>query len=285
MTSFAIKLAIAGELRNGVDAPSPEDLLGQVKDFVDMLRVIEQAMASNGKTSLDWRITAATTNSPITFEVTPYPNMIAANFDRRAVEVERAASRGLLDLARGNPAPSFFTPPVLARAKMLFARVRKRLANTAIHFPDIIYDAPIEIDRVTAERLHQMDEMAAKETPATYRELGSVEGFISRLDRDENGRPILYVRRRLDGMVIKATCNGDAFYPLDFVLLRDVWHGVRVRLFGLLTYEHEDKINNFQVDYLEILDKCPLPTIDDIVDPQFTAGLTSEEYLEEIRRA
>lgn len=285
MKSFAIKIVIAGSHIDGVDAPTPEDLLGQVKDFVDVLRGIEKAIAPTGETELDWRITRATTNSPITFEVTPYPSSFATNIDRRATEVERAASSGLIEMGRGNLAPDFFTPAVLPRAQNLHSRVKNGLASTEIHFPDFINQAPITIDRVAADRLLQTEEMLAAQAPVAYRELGAVEGFVSKIERDGNGKPILHIRRRLDGAVIKATGRGAAFQQLNFIPLGEIWNGLRVRLYGLLTYEHEDKIKSFHVDHLEVLDQRGLPKMDDIVDPNFTDGLSTEDFLEDIRRA
>ncbi|MBK8196831.1 MAG: hypothetical protein IPK75_00575 [Acidobacteria bacterium] len=285
MKSFTIRIVIAASRIDGVDAPTPEDLLGQVKDFVDVLRGVEKAIAPTGETELDWRITRATSNSPITFEVTPYSSTFATNIDRRAIEVERAASNGLIELGRGNLAPDFFTPAVLPRAHSLHSRVTNGLASTEIHFPDFINAAPISIDRSAADRLLLSQEILATDVPVPYREIGAIEGYISKIERDGNGKPILHVRRRLDGVVVKATGKGAAFQQLNYIPLGEIWNGLRVRLFGLLTFEHEDKIKSFHVDHLEILDQRGLPTMDDIVDPTFTEGLSTEEFLESIRRA
>ena len=86
-------------------------------------------------------------------------------------------------------------------------------------------------------------------------------------------------------MVIKATGRGVAFQQLNFVPLGEIWNGLRVRMYGLLTYEHEDKIKSFHVDHPEVLDQRGLPKMDDIVDPNFTDGLSTEDFLEDIRRA
>ena len=67
------------------------------------------------------------------------------------------------------------------------------------------------------------------------------------------------------------------------IKLGDVWAGARVRVFGLLHFRRLGIIEHVDATNVEILDTENLPSIDDIVDPTFTGGLTAEEFLRRLR--
>ena len=103
-----IKISVKGTDTEGegVDAPTVEDLLSQVQDFVSILRGVEKAVAIDGKEHLVWRVTDATRNSPITFEVTPFPRTHGMNIDSRAAAVVSAAANGLAQIAQRADRPA-----------------------------------------------------------------------------------------------------------------------------------------------------------------------------------
>jgi hypothetical protein len=63
-----------------------------------------------------------------------------------------------------------------------------------------------------------------------------------------------------------------------------VWHGVRVRVYGTISYKSLGVIDGLAATGIEVLDRVQLPGIDDIVDPTFAGGLSAEEFLAEQRR-
>jgi hypothetical protein len=67
--------------------------------------------------------------------------------------------------------------------------------------------------------------------------------------------------------------------------LSDVWQGVRVRVYGIISYRALGEIQGLDATGIEVLDQIPLPGREDIIDEHFTGGLSSEDYLAELRSA
>lgn len=280
-----IKLTIKGTGAAGTDAPTVDDLLGQIRDFVDILTGVEKAVADNGEVALVWRVTNVTMNSPIAFELTPFAVNPAVYIGARAEEVERATYSGLQALRSGIERPAYFTEDVLPKARKMHDRIMNGLADTVVHFDDAISREPLLIDRDAALDVAETVSLSkiAKET--AYREIGGIEGFVSKAEQDGYGRAILRFRSRLDGTEIKAVASGAAFRQIEEMRLSEVWHGVRVRVYGEIYYKSLGVVDQLYADSVEVMDRNPLPGIDDIIDPGFTGGLTTEEYLAELRDA
>jgi hypothetical protein len=279
-----VRVTIKGSDAEGTDAPTVEDLFGQIKDFVDLLQGVERAIA-NGANDLVWRVTDARMNSPIGIELTPFPKDAAVDISARAAAVERGASEGLRALRQGNPRPPYFTDDVLKSARGIQTRVKSGLSATIIQFNNADDNQPVIIDRAVAATIAaaQFEEKAASEF--SYREIGSIEGFAAKAERDGHGRPILWFKARLDNALIKAIGRGDAFQQLEKFRLSDVWSGIRLRVYGVIHYKALGAVDFISADGIELFDSETLPDLDDILDPDFTGGLSTEDYLLELRSA
>lgn len=277
----AIRLTISGPDGDRVDAPTVEDFLGQVRDFVELLRGVEKAVEADGRSELIWRITDATMNSPISVELTPYGSGPSGLVAARINLVEQYALDGLRQLQSGNVRPPYFTDEVVAKAKRIHSRVLNGLTNTTIGAGDDA--AAIIIDRPAARALARATEKITHFGGTPYRELGSVEGFVTKPELDGHGRAILRFRARLDGSEVKAYASGEAFRQIEDLTLSEVWHGVRVRVHGLINYRSLGQIETIHATNIELLDTETLPGVDDIIDPFFTGGMTTEEFLREQR--
>ncbi|MGH8515725.1 MAG: hypothetical protein ACREV8_17640, partial [Gammaproteobacteria bacterium] len=75
-----IKLVISGK-GTGTDAPTVEDVLDQLRDYHDILKEVEEAVAEDGYRAIDWRIVNASRNSPLSFEFEAFPHDFAVNID------------------------------------------------------------------------------------------------------------------------------------------------------------------------------------------------------------
>jgi hypothetical protein len=276
-----VRVTIRGPEDDRVDAPTVDDLLGQIKDIVDVLRGVEKNVEANGATELVWRVTDATMNSPISLELTPYGAGPAALIAARIERVERATLDGFKALRRGEARPPYFSEDILYKARKIHARVLNGLSDTVIAFADEI--DPIVIDRPAARDLERTSERAKAVGSAPYRELGSVEGFVTKPELDGYDRAILRFRSRMDATEIKAYASGAAFRQIEELKLSDVWHGVRVRVYGTINYKALGIIDFMNATAIEVLDEQHLPGIDDIIDVHFTGGLTTEEFLRELR--
>ncbi len=72
-----------------------DDLLDQLRDYFDILKGVEEALAGDGKNEVEWRIVNASKNSPLAFEVAPFARRYAMNVDRRVTKVVQATAIGL----------------------------------------------------------------------------------------------------------------------------------------------------------------------------------------------
>lgn len=277
-----VRVTITGPTDPRVDAPSVDDLIGQVRDFIGVLRDVERAAEASGTNELVWRVTDAAMNSPISFEFTPTGAGPAAAVAARAERVERITVDGLKALRRGEPRPQYFTDDAIAKARKLHARVLNGLSDTVIAVED--EPEPVVIDRPAARDFERTMERARALASIPYREFGSVEGFVTKPELDGFQRAILRFKARLGGAEIKAYASGNAFRQVEALTLHDVWEGVRVRVYGNISYKSLGQIEHINATGIEVLDALDLPGIDDIVDPGFTGGLSTEAFLRELRR-
>ncbi len=277
-----VRLTIKGSDVSGTDAPTVDDMVGQLQDLVEVLRGVEKAVADDGANALVWRVTNASMNSPLSIEITAFSANPAIFADSRAQTVTEATRKGLTQLAEGVARPTNFTDDVLPSAIKLQKRVLNGLSETEIDFKAGIRGGEVLITPQSA-RVVTDAANAARPVKHPYREMGSIEGFIASAERDGHGRGILHFRRRLDGQILKAVATGEAFSQLEELRLGEVWEGLRVRVHGLINYRDLGVVDNVNATWIEPLDRHPLPGPEDIVDPNFTGGLQTEEFLEQLR--
>jgi hypothetical protein len=276
-----IRLTISGHSAE-TDAPTVEDLVEQIGDWFSILRGVEEAVAEDGTREIEWRVTGASKSSPLAFELTPFPRRHGVNIEHRAREVKEHVEAGLSLLRSKAERPSYFTESVLDKAQKLFERVTNGLNLTKIEFGDDLPEIHITPANARAAATNISSVRKPKEKP--YREIGSIEGTLQRVERDGYGRPLLYVKLRLDGDTVKCVARDGARTEVERHEIADIWKNRRVRVFGLIYYRALGRITQLDADAVHFLrsrDELPQPS--DIVDMNFTGGLKSEEYLERLR--
>jgi hypothetical protein len=278
--SRKIKLSIRA--RGPTGSPTVEDLLDQLRDYFEILEGVEEALAEDGRRALEWRIVSASTNTPITIVAAAFPKDFGVDIERRAEIVTRQTALGLNALKMGGERPSFFTEEILVKAEKMFERVTNGLDETLIdHGPDLPgLDLTPGIARAAAANTRAV--LAPKAKP--YKELGSIEGNAQRIERDGFGRRILWVRYRLNGESIKCLCSGEAASELEQHQIKDVWRHRRVQVYGMLHYRGIADLREVDAIKIRFLrDRNELPNVEDILDPDFTGGVRSEDYLARLR--
>jgi hypothetical protein len=278
--SKSIKLSIRA--RGSNDAPTVDDLLDQIRDYFDILEGVEQAIADDGRRAIEWRIVKASTNSPLSFEATAFPKDFAVNIDNRVALVTRHTALGLSMLRDRAERPSFFTEKVLRRAERLFERVTNGLAETRIEYSEGLPSLDITYQVAKAAATNTRNVLAPQAKP--YKELGSIEGNAQSIERDGFGRRIMWVRYRLTGESIKCVVSGEAEKELEAHQIRDVWKYRRVQVYGMLHYRGLGDLKEVEAIRVRFMpERNELPTVEDILDPNFTGGLSSEDYLTRLR--
>jgi hypothetical protein len=275
-----IKLSIRA--RGVTDSPTVEDLLDQIRDYFAILEGVEEALAEDGRRAIDWRVTGASKSSPLTIEATPFPKDLAVNIERRSEIVASHTALGLVALKGGIERPSYFTDRVLQRAQKMFERVTNGLDETIIDHGVGLPALDITPAVARAAAANTRSVLTPKAKP--YKELGSIEGNAQRIERDGFGRRILWVRYRLTGESIKCLVSGEAERQLEHHQIKDVWRYRRIQIYGMLHYRGLGDLREVEAIRVRFLrDRNELPTADDILDPNFTDGMRSEDYLARLR--
>ncbi len=102
------------------DAPTVQDFIGQLHDFFGILKGVEEAIAPDGKSAIDWRIVNASVNSPIRIDAEAFPHQFGASIDPRVNVVVKSVAEGMRQIAISDYRPAFFTDCVLQRAEFFF---------------------------------------------------------------------------------------------------------------------------------------------------------------------
>ncbi len=278
-----IRITVSGTDHRGGDAPTVEDLLAQIQDFVFVLREVEDAVSGEGADEIVWRVTNATKNSPLTFEMTPTPKRHALNIDMRAEKVVQATARGFAQLAQTGERPAFFTDQVVDRAAKVYARVTNGLATTVVDFSD--YDNAPNLNATPDSARDVARKLDAVKRPAqiAHRELGSLEGFITKVELDGFGRPLVWLKSRLDGQVVKCIADDKGLDRIGHFEVSEVLKGMRVRVHGLINYKDIELIASIDVEGVHVFEPDEnLPDHNKIVSPNFTKGVEASEYLERL---
>jgi hypothetical protein len=265
------------------DATTVDDLLDQLRDYFDIVRDVEEAIAESGGSVIVWRIVGASKNSPIALDVEAYPRVYAVNIDNRANLTVQYTALGLHSLQVTSERPPYFSEKALGKAERFFERVMNGLGLTKVDhgegLPQIVVTP--EAARVAARNTIAILKPAVARP---YREIGSLEGTFQRVERDGRGRPLLFIRHRLTGDTIKCVVSDEARAKVEQHVIGEIWRGRRVEVFGTIHYRSIGRIN--QVDASDVIflrDRRRLPQIEDIEDTEFTGGLRSEDYLAKLR--
>lgn len=278
-----IKITVSGTDDRGGDAPTVEDLLGQIQDFIYVLQEVEGAVSGGAPHEIVWRVTNATKNSPLTFEVTPTPKQYAMNIDARAAKVVQATAQGIERLALTGERPAYFTDQVVDRAAKVYSRVTNGLAKTVVDFGDY-EDAPnLNATPNSARELARKLDAVKRPAPIAHRELGSLEGFISKVELDGFGRPLVWLRSRLDGQLVKCIADDNGLDRIGHFEVSEVLKGMRVRVHGLINYKDLEQIASINVEGVHVFEADEnLPSYNEIASPNFTNGIEASAYLERL---
>lgn len=279
-----VRFTIAGHAPD-TDAPSVEDLLDQLRDYVDILRGVEEAAAGIPGSAIVWRVVEASRNSPVTFGIEAYPRLYATNIDQRVAIVLAETAEGLDALRTRPERPRHFTNDVMRKARKIAERVTAGIGAVQVDFGPGL--PRIELTPSAARHAIQNVEAVLAKPHKAYQEVGSIEGYLNAVELDGFNRRVAQVQDRATGELIKCIIPRTAAQvALDISnrQIADVWGRVRIQVMGRIHYNGPGDI-----EYLEVQDvrffrpRHELPQIDDVIDETFTSGLRSEDYLERMR--
>jgi hypothetical protein len=278
----AIRLSITGR-GAGTDAPTVDDLIDQVRDYFGVMQEVERALAADGVNAIEWRVVSATTSSPIEFVIAPFPREYATNIDARVDATVEAASRGLQLLQERAEDPPFFTEKAIERAQRFFSRVSNGLSRTRVSHGKKLPTLEITPENARAAVKHA-DAVLHPPGSKPYKELGSLEGYVHRVERDGFGHPIVRIRARVSGQIVKCFVLDRAREKVETHQIAEVWRGRRILVQGTIHYKSLGRPSHVTAhDVRFFRERSDLPSLQDIEDVKFTGGRRSEDYLELLR--
>lgn len=234
-----IKLVISGKGAE-TDAPAVEDVLDQLRDYHDILKEVEEAVAEDGKRAIDWRIVNASRNSPLSFEFEAFPHEFAVNIDRRAESVVSATAVGMDALQTRSERPPYFNDKALAKIPTLSLT------------PQIVGAATKNIETIVAP------------DSKPYVESCSVEVFVLWVGIDGWGKRLLTVRSRLAGDEFHCVVSDEAAKEIETRQIGDEWRNLRAELTGKIHYKSLGRIR--KVEAQEVRFFPPSASLPDICD-------------------
>ena len=279
-----VRFTIAGHAPD-TDAPPVEDLLDQMRDFVDVLRGVEEAASGAPGSAIVWRVVEASRNSPVLFGLEAYPKEFATNIDQRVAIILTETAQGFATIKNKAERPRYFTNDVMKKARKIAERVTNGISAATVDFGPGLPEIDLTPSSARAA-IRNVDAILAR-PDKPYQEFGSIEGYLQGVELDGFNRRIAYVRDRVTGESVKCVIPRDALQvarDLSDRQIADVWSRVRVQVSGRLFYKGPGDIDFLKTEEIRFFrSNTELPRIDEIIDEHFTSGLRSEEYLERLR--
>ncbi|WP_174285502.1 hypothetical protein [Sphingomonas bacterium] len=276
-----VEISIAG--RGEADAPLLTDMLGQIEDFVAMMGGVAASVAGDDVQRYDWRVVGLSKNSPARMTLEAIPLAGHPEGPTVAAQARDLVTEGLDQLRSGGTRPLYFTDNVIEAADRFARRVTGGLTETVISDAT---GAALTLGTADAVRVIENLTVVRESDPIhPYRELGSFEGNIQNVGTDGYQRPYIVVKSRLTGAEVRCILEGEALKELEGQPVANVvWRHRSVTVIGILRYRSPGRLSQADVHRLDFIDPAEkLPQLTDIIDRNFTNGLSSEDYLERLR--
>ena len=274
-----IKFRIRGDRAEG--HPTVDDFLDQLRDLIGIIEAIEKAMPE-GESVIEWRVTQATTNSPVAIEATPFPKHLGVNIDDRVLALKSAMAGGLVSLIHEADRPPYFNQGIVNRAKKIADRVTNGLAETVIDWGGVADDLVLT-PRVAAIMSANAG-VILKPKIRPYTERGTLEGFHDGLSPGTGGKHELFVKSRRTGERVKCILTREAFEDIRHREIEEVLEGRRLQVRGTIHYKGPHQLDRVTAEHVRVMPRREeLPSLEEIVDPDFTDGLSTEDYLDWVR--
>ncbi len=255
------------------------DIAEAFKQVLDILELVEQAAGAEAR--FDWKLEKAATNSPFT--------VIAAAPGARSVErrgeslpvAQRRAQDGLAELSRG-VVPNWMQKRQRTTARKITRRYLDGIGRVALKTDEAASRQFLFNATQAANALHTLEKVDGVEdviVPA-HKSYGEVEGTLLEVS-DYRGQPSFLIRTNSYDVVRGVVDKKKLDEIGQLADLKSVWQHSRVRLVGNLWFQEGGDLERIAVDELELF-----PSVDvnlmNIVDADFTGGLTPQDYLDRL---
>lgn len=283
MATRPIRILVGGSPRHGSSAPTVDDLLDQIRDFMYVLRATEEECHGNAK--LRWHVTNASMQSPLALELTPVSTAKDTDTDLLASSVIDAAYYAVNHVITTGRQPKQVTDATFNKINSIVNRVTNGLASFEANFSGYDGAKNIYIDvKMAAAYSEKMEESKSRKPSSAPRwEQGSMEGYTEGVATNQRGEAILRLRSRLTGNIVNCVDSEGSLEKIGDVKVREILDNMRIRVNGLLHYKNLDIVDKIKVDHVYIY-----PHNDKLTDLEFltpiniTGGLSAVEYLRKL---
>ncbi len=254
-----------------------EDALQQVLSF---LRIVEEQknLSVAAHEDFEWRLVSATTNSPFTVVAVAVPLNPTVNVTPRVVETKTRSAALIRDMTRGQPIPAWMSAEGRTAVRDFFRRNANGIDATVINFEGVeVVSVEHAVAESVAEALAPFELDA--HTPARTAH-GEIEGRLLAVGRYRN-KPALNLRTALYGTVWCVLADSLVEKWGDEQKISAVWEGRRLTVYGRLIYIRGGKLARVEAQNVRERE-VPRVKIEDLLDPDFTAGLDPVEYLDRL---
>jgi hypothetical protein len=256
----------------GEDAPlTVDDATRQILDFFEMLS------ASGGPegTRVSWRLVDISMKSPLKLTAEPFSDDPGIPVQAVARREKRALAESFREMTTVGRVPDWMDRPVRRRAQSFFARHTRSIGRT-----DVLLDESAPPIIIIPQNAAIAETALAKEPadppPArnlTRTEIGSIDGQVTDTTT-YYGHPAVRIRERVTEADVVCVLSASLAERVGVQHnWRDVWQGRRVLVSGEISYRADGAIARIQATDISTIDTRPLE-YSDIVDPNFTGGLT-----------
>lgn len=255
------------------------DALQQVLDFFDIL-------TDDATPDVKWKLTLASTNSPLTVEGEPIDMRTHAGAYGSVEAWVAVVERNFARLASGQNFDDSFPREKLAVAKRILQRTTNGIGATVTKFSDeaeMITIATGDARRYFSEIDNPVQSLHSYLFSRTARrEYGSVDGRIADIGTDY-GQPAIKLVEHRSGREIWCRIDTKTQEVLaEDIKARDVWDRRRVRVRGALNYADDGKIVRILDGTVAFIEPTKT-TVDELADSSFTEGYSVAEYLDRLR--
>ncbi|TPL48304.1 hypothetical protein [Mesorhizobium sp. B2-4-6] len=260
---------------------SVTDAMQQVLDHMKLFEAAQQSLG-DPHSRFEWRLEKASTNSPFTVVAVAQASNPSVNVSALAKRVKTEVAGGLRSLmTRGTP-PQWMTLESFAVAKCIFARNLNGIGETDIDFEDgdVIEITP---DRAKAgiNTLNAFNAMDFEQDLTPRQSFGEIEGVMLAAGRYRN-KEAIQIKNEMYGF-IWCTLSSDLIERFgDEHSMSDIWKGKTLGVQGRLNYIAGGKLQSIEAFNVREIEFAPLVNLEAILDPDFTAGMDPQEYLERL---
>lgn len=282
MIAKPIRIVVDDSPHHDGSAPTVEDLLDQVRDFVHLLRAVEGD--DHRKVKLQWYLTSAVKQSPLSLELTPSTTAENADVNQLASSAVCAVSSAINQIVTTGTQPEQMADATFNRINRIVARVKNGLTAFKVDFSKYSKAKSINIDGKMATTYENCKERLQDSFSAPRWEEGSMEGYTVGIATNQHGKTILKIRSRHQGDIVDCIDSGNGLKNIENMTMREIVDGKRILVEGYLHYKNLGDVDRIRVEDVYVYPpNSELPDLANLPTTNITNGLDSVEYIRRLR--